>query len=79
MNTHLAHRAALSSRELEILRLIAEGYTTLQIADKVFLSLHTIETHRKNLLRKLNALNTAHLVKLACFRGLLQNPERGIF
>lgn len=55
----------LSSREKEILKLIVEGYTNPQIADKLFLSPDTIKGYRKSLLFKLGAKNTAMLVKLA--------------
>ncbi|MEP6927187.1 MAG: response regulator transcription factor [Ginsengibacter sp.] len=55
----------LSSREKEILGLIAEGYTNPQIAEKIFLSPFTVDSHRKNLLAKLKVKNTASLIKLA--------------
>ncbi len=55
----------LSPREKEILGLIAEGYTNPQIAQKIFLSPFTVDSHRKNLLAKLNVKNTACLIKLA--------------
>jgi DNA-binding NarL/FixJ family response regulator len=55
----------LTRRENEILRLIAEGLANPQIADMLFLSLSTVETHRKSLMRKLNIKNTALLVRYA--------------
>ena len=55
----------LPRREKEILELLYEGLTGPQIADKLFLSHYTIETHRKNLMQKLNANTTQHLLKLA--------------
>lgn len=61
----------LSSREKEILELIAEGYTNPQIAGKLFLSPFTVDSHRKNLLAKLNVKNTATLIKLAVERKLI--------
>ena len=61
----------LSGREKEILGLIAEGYTNPQIAEKIFLSPFTVDSHRKNLLAKLNAKNTALLIKLAVENKLL--------
>ncbi len=61
---------ALTSREKEILALIAEGYTNPQIAEKIFLSPFTIDSHRKNLLAKLGVKNTATLIKLAVERNL---------
>jgi DNA-binding NarL/FixJ family response regulator len=55
----------LSSREKEVLQLIADGLTNPQIATKLFLSLHTVDSHRKNLLTKFAVNNTASLIKLA--------------
>jgi len=61
----------LTRREKEILCLIAEGYTNPQIAEKILLSPFTIDSHRKNLLAKLNVKNTACLIKLAVERKLI--------
>ena len=61
----------LSPREKEILGLIAEGYTNPQIAEKIFLSSFTVDSHRKNLLAKLNVKNTASLIRLAVERKLI--------
>ena len=61
----------LSGREKEILKLIAEEYTNPEIAEKLFLSVRTIDTHRQNLIQKLNVKNTAGLVKYAIKSGLL--------
>lgn len=61
--------AELTEREKDVLRLIAQELTTQEIADKLFLSFHTIETHRKNLISKLNVRNTAGLVKYAVQQG----------
>lgn len=61
----------LSSREKEILGLIAEGYTNPQIAEKIFLSSFTVDSHRKNLLAKLDVKNTASLIRLAVERKLI--------
>lgn len=55
----------LTRREKEILLLLNEGYTGPQIAQKLFLSPYTVETHRKNLMQKLNAGNSRLLLKLA--------------
>jgi len=62
---------SLTSREKEILELIAEGYTNPQIAAKIFLSPFTVDTHRKNLLAKLNVKNTASLIRLAVEQKLI--------
>src|SRR5690606_25591226 len=55
----------LSKRELEILSLIAEGYTNGEMAGKTFTSKRTVETHRKNLIEKTGTKNSASLVKFA--------------
>lgn len=64
--------APLSRREKEILIHIAMEYTTQEIADKLFISQNTVNTHRKNLMSKLNAKNTAGLVKHAFQQGFLE-------
>lgn len=61
----------LTRREKEILGLIAEGYTNPQIAEKLFLSSLTVDSHRKNLLAKLEVKNTATLIRLAVERKLI--------
>ena len=63
--------ADLTARELEVLKLIAEGMTNGEIADKLFTSKRTIETHRQNIIAKTQAKNTAALIKLAVSRGLI--------
>lgn len=78
--TYLSHEAAttlrntnetvtgvplLTRREKEILVLIAEGLTNPEIAEKLFLSISTVDSHRKNLMRKLNFKNTALLIRWA--------------
>jgi DNA-binding NarL/FixJ family response regulator len=63
--------AVLTNREGEILKLIAEEYTNQQIADKLFVSLRTVEAHRFNLTQKLGIKNIAGLTKEAQRRGLL--------
>jgi len=55
----------LTTREKELLRLIVDGYTNQEIADKIFLSIETIKTYRKNLILKLGAKNSMILVKMA--------------
>lgn len=54
---------SLSSREIDIVKLIIDGYTNNEIADKLFLSVRTVDTHRKNILAKLRLKNTASLVR----------------
>ena len=61
----------LTAREKEVLELIAEGYTNPQIAEKIFLSPFTVDSHRKNLLAKLGVKNTASLIRLAVEKKLI--------
>lgn len=67
----LKNQPVLTRREKEILHLIADGFTNPQIADKLFISLNTVDTHRKNLLAKFETNNTASLIKLAGKMGIL--------
>jgi DNA-binding NarL/FixJ family response regulator len=62
--------AVLSPREREVLQLMAEGYSTKEIADKISISIKTVETHRKQLMDKLNIHNIAQLTKYAIREGL---------
>jgi DNA-binding NarL/FixJ family response regulator len=61
----------LTRREKEVLKLISDGLTNADIAEKLFLSTSTIITHRKNLLLKIGANNSAGMVKLAIEQNLL--------
>jgi two-component system, NarL family, nitrate/nitrite response regulator NarL len=63
--------AQITQREMEILQLIALGLTSQDIANKLFISKNTVETHRKNMLAKLNVNNTAALLKIAYKKGLV--------
>lgn len=61
----------LTKREKEILTHIAEGLTNTQISEKLFISIDTVDSHRKNLHTKLNVKNTAMLIRFAIENGLL--------
>jgi DNA-binding NarL/FixJ family response regulator len=61
----------LSKREYQVLKLIADEFTTNEIADELNLSQHTIETHRRNMLSKLGVRNTAGLIKFTMQNKLL--------
>jgi DNA-binding NarL/FixJ family response regulator len=61
----------ITSREKEVLEQIAEGLTNNEIAAKLFISTTTVDTHRKNLLTKLSAKNTAELIKLAFYHKII--------
>lgn len=68
----------LSERENEIIILIAEGLTNGQIAEQLFLSNHTINTHRKNIMAKLGVKNTAGIVMYAVKTDLI-SPNKFLF
>lgn len=61
----------ISPREVEVLKLIAQEFSNSEIAEKLFISIRTVDTHRRNLLEKLGVKNTAGLVKFAIQKGLL--------
>ncbi len=61
----------LTKREKEVLKLIADGFTNQEIADKLFISPLTVDSHRKNLITKLEARNSASLIKKASEKGLI--------
>ncbi|MBI3537129.1 MAG: response regulator transcription factor, partial [Chloroflexi bacterium] len=63
----------LSERELEVLRLIADGMTAPEIAEKLVISVNTVQTHRLHIMRKLNLHNRAELFKYAINKGLIQS------
>lgn len=60
---------ALTKREVQVVKLIMQERTTQEIADQLFLSTATVETHRRNIMHKLDVRNTAGLVKYAMERG----------
>jgi DNA-binding NarL/FixJ family response regulator len=62
----------LSKREIEVLTLICKEYSNSEIAEKLFLSVSTVETHRKNLIAKLGVNNTVGLVKFALRNNLIE-------
>ncbi|MBX2946868.1 MAG: response regulator transcription factor [Cyclobacteriaceae bacterium] len=68
---HDHNRLLLTRRELEVLKLIAEGLTNHEIAEKLFVSDSTVDSHRKNLISKLQVKNTAALVRTALERKII--------
>ena len=64
--------AVLSNREREVLQLLGEGNSTKDTAAKLFVSVKTVETHRRNIMRKLNAFSIAELTKHAILDGLTE-------
>lgn len=62
----------LTDREREILTMVAEGYTNREIAEALFISVKTVETHKSNIMEKLNLHKRAELVRYAIRKGMLQ-------
>lgn len=69
--THSRKDVPLSDREIEVLRLIAKEHTNGEIAEKLFISIRTVDTHRRNILEKLQLKNTAGLVRYAIEKALI--------
>jgi len=67
--------AELSPRELEVLRLIARGNTNREIAERLFLSVRTVESHRARLQRKLELTRRSELVEYALEHGLVEQSD----
>jgi DNA-binding NarL/FixJ family response regulator len=65
----------LTTREREVLKLIAEGLSNKDIADRLFVSVRTIEHHRAHIMRKLNIKSTANLVKYAIRKGYTSSTQ----
>ena len=61
----------LTFKEIEIVKLIAEGLTSQEIGDKLFISKRTVETHRHNILKKLDLPNAAQLISYAKEKGIV--------
>jgi DNA-binding NarL/FixJ family response regulator len=65
----------LTSSEVEIVRMIAKGMTTKEIAKQKYISFHTVMTHRRNILRKLDVSNASELIMYAISSGLIDTIE----
>jgi DNA-binding NarL/FixJ family response regulator len=70
-----SHLPVLTKREKEIMKLIAEGFTNIQISQQLFISIDTVNSHRKNLYTKLNIKNTASLIRYAIENGIVSYSE----
>ncbi len=66
----------LTQREKEIIKLVALGYTNKEIADKLFISPHTVITHRKNISQKTGIKTIAGLTTYAILNGIVEMPEK---
>lgn len=63
-----------SRREREVLQLIFQGFSSKEIADNLFISLQTVESHRKNMISKACAKNMHGVIRIALERGMLEFP-----
>jgi two-component system response regulator NreC len=72
-----AEEDPLSEREREVLRMLALGHTNQEIAQQLFISVRTAETHRAHIMQKLRLSSRAELVRYALDRGLLQDATEG--
>lgn len=61
----------LSEREIEIIQCVAEGNNSREIAEKLFISEHTVKTHRRNIMYKLNVKTSAELIRLASEKDII--------
>ncbi|HPG34202.1 MAG: helix-turn-helix transcriptional regulator [Lentimicrobiaceae bacterium] len=75
---HIVNTSPITSREREILKLVVREYSTVEISDILRISVRTVETHRKNILRKINSKSlvglTKHAIKLGLVEEFIYNP-----
>ncbi len=64
--------AQLSSRELDVLKHFGEGFTNQEIADKLFISIRTVESHKSNIMKKINLRTTVDLIKFAIRNSIIE-------
>ncbi len=74
-HTSLRMKSKISNREREIIDLIAQEYCVREIATLLFISEHTVTSHRKNIMRKLEVKNTAGLIRRCFETGILKLCE----
>ncbi len=67
----LEREKSLSSREMEVLKLFAQSFTNKEIADTLFISIRTVESHKNNIMRKINLKTTVDMVKFAIRNNLV--------
>jgi DNA-binding NarL/FixJ family response regulator len=72
VKTKPEHNTCLSEREIEIVKLLADGLSSKEIADILFISPRTVETHKNNIISKLNLKNNVELVKYAIKHGIVK-------
>jgi two-component system response regulator NreC len=67
-----SNQKELSNREMEVLKLFAEGQSNREIADQLFISVRTVETHKNNIMKKVNTKTTVDLVKFAIKNNIIE-------
>jgi DNA-binding NarL/FixJ family response regulator len=70
-DTHLNSQIAFSRREREIIKLLAEGFSSREVAERLSVSEYTVSTHRRNMLKKTRLSNTRALVRFAINHGMI--------
>jgi DNA-binding NarL/FixJ family response regulator len=68
----MPEKRTLTKREIEIVRLVAEGFKNREVAEKLGISVKTVETHRANIMNKLALRNLAELIRYAIQKGLVK-------
>lgn len=68
----MPEKRTLTKREIEIVRLVADGYKNREVAEKLGISVKTVETHRANIMNKLALRNLAELIRYAIQKGLVR-------
>ncbi len=71
LNSDLISQLQISNRELEILNLLAQGYSNMEIAEKIYVSISTVKTHNQNLYAKLNVSRRTQAVEMAKRKNLI--------
>jgi len=72
INSNALDKAALTKREIEILQLVCDGFSSVQIAEKLFLSEKTVNNHRNNIMQKVVAHNVSGMIKYAYLHNLIE-------
>jgi DNA-binding NarL/FixJ family response regulator len=72
INSNALDKAALTKREIEILQLVCDGFSSVQIAEKLFLSEKTVNNHRNNIMQKVGAHNVSGMIKYAYLHNLIE-------
>lgn len=67
----LNEKQLYTKREIEVIELISNGNSAKEISELLFISEHTVQTHKKNILKKANAKNTVHLVTMCIREGII--------